>query len=176
MCASGTNVNRVAQNKNLTYFTVGFPHFAHDKQINAWNSLGMHATNWTSTEMFNYQCHRLSRLKNSSHHVTQHVGIQNLITPQAEHNRWHYGIVPQPKSANNSLHYTLKFKELDHFSVVRNGNVQVPCEICRLHVFPGVCNLHKHSTFFFCVQLDPLFYILCVQKTSECVPGRNGAI
>ena len=110
--------------------------------------------------MFNYQCHRLSRLKNSSHHVTQHVGIQNLITPQAEHNCSHYGIVPQPTSANNSLHCTLKFKELDHFSLVRNGNVQVPCEICRLHVFPGVCNLHKHSTFFFCVQFDncSIFY------------------
>ena len=27
------------------------------------------------------------------------------------------------------LQLTLKFKELDHFSVVRNGNVQFPCEI-----------------------------------------------
>ena len=26
-------------------------------------------------------------------------------------------------------------KELDHFSVVRNANVQFPCEICRSHVF-----------------------------------------
>ena len=31
---------------------------------------------------------------------------------------------------------------------MRNGNVQFPCEIRRSHVFPGVCNLHKHSIFF----------------------------
>ena len=43
---------------------------------------------------------------------------------------------------------TLKFKELNHSSVVRNGNVQFPCEIRRSHVFPGVRNLHKHSIFF----------------------------
>ena len=30
--------------------------------------------------------------------------------------------------------------------------------------------------FFFCVQLDPLFNILCVQKKNECVPGRNDAL
>ena len=29
-------------------------HFAHDKLTNAENSLGKHATNWTSTEMLNY--------------------------------------------------------------------------------------------------------------------------
>ena len=30
--------------------------------------------------------------------------------------------------------------------------------------------------FFFCVQLDPLFHILCVQKENKCVPGRNDAL
>ena len=30
--------------------------------------------------------------------------------------------------------------------------------------------------FFFCVQLDPSFNILCVQKKNECVPGRNDAL
>ena len=30
--------------------------------------------------------------------------------------------------------------------------------------------------FFFCVQLDPSFDILCVQKKNECVPGRNDAL
>ena len=39
-----------------------------------------------------------------------------------------------------------KFKELNHFSVVRNGNVQFPCEIRCSHVFPGDRNLHKHSS------------------------------
>ena len=34
----------------------------------------------------------------------------------------------------------LEIKELDHFSIVRNGNFQFPCEIRRSHVFPGVCN------------------------------------
>ena len=38
--------------------------------------------------------------------------------------------------------------EKNHFSVVRNGNVQFPFEIRRSHVFPGVGNLHKHSIFF----------------------------
>ena len=41
--------------------------------------------------------------------------------------------------------------------------------------FPGVFNLHKHSIFF-CVQLDPSFNILCVQKKNECVPGRYDAL
>ena len=30
--------------------------------------------------------------------------------------------------------------------------------------------------FFLCVQLDPLFHILCVQKENECVPGCNDAL
>ena len=32
-------------------------HFTHDKHTNAWNSLGMHKTNSTSTEMLNYHWH-----------------------------------------------------------------------------------------------------------------------
>ena len=30
--------------------------------------------------------------------------------------------------------------------------------------------------FFFCVQLDPSFNILCVQKKNECLSGRNDAL
>ena len=65
------------------------------------------------------------------------------FTPQA-------GMVDKMKSfdyKNPKIQLTLKFKELDHFSVVRNGNVQFPCEIHGSHVFPGVRNLHKHSIF-----------------------------
>ena len=27
--------------------------------------------------------------------------------------------------------------------------------------------------FFFCVQLDPSFNILCVQQKNKCIPGRK---
>ena len=33
-----------------------------------------------------------------------------------------------------------------------------------------------NGRFFLCVQLDPLFQNLCVQKENECVPGRNNAL
>ena len=68
-----------------------------------------------------------------------------MFTPQAGH------MVDKMKSFDYKIRkkqLTLKFKELDHFSVVRNGNVQFPCEIHCSHVFPGVRNLHKHSIFF----------------------------
>ena len=29
---------------------------------------------------------------------------------------------------------------------------------------------------FFCIQLDPLFHILCTQKENECIPGRNDTL
>ena len=73
---------------------------------------------------------RLSRLKNCSDHVTQHIGIQNL-TPQAGHNCSQNEIIRLQKPENDNIHCTLKFtcthcKEVDHFSVLRNGNVQFP--------------------------------------------------
>ena len=48
------------------------------------------------------------------------------------------------------------------------------CILCDAIVFPGVCNLHKHS-FFFCIQLilDPLFNILCVRQKNECILAHN---
>ena len=59
---------------------------------------------------------------------------------------------------------TLKFKELDHFSVVRNGNVQFPSEMRCSHVFPCVCNLHKRTFDFFFASNWTLCAIIYASK------------
>jgi len=52
-------------------------HFTHDKQTNAWNLLGKHASNSTLTEMVNYRLQKVSPNNNfEKFNVTQRVGIQ----------------------------------------------------------------------------------------------------
>ena len=47
------------------------------------------------------------------------------------------------------------------------------CEICRSHVFPGVCNLHKHYIFFVCpFRLNSGSFVLnSVRLKIEAQPG-----
>ena len=87
MCASGININRIAQNKNLTYFAIGFSviSLTISKPM-----LEIRLESMQQTEL-RLKCLIITgrskvspivRVKNSSDHVTQHVGIQNF-TPQA---------------------------------------------------------------------------------------------
>ena len=150
-CAPGININRVARNKNLTYFAFGF------SVISLTISelmLEIHLESMQQTEL-HLKCFIITggRLKVSpivsrkiqlrSDHVTQHTcefktELMKLDIMVDKMKLFDY---------KNPKQLTLKFQELDHFSNVRNGNVQFPCEIRRSHVFPGVRNLHKHRFF-----------------------------
>ena len=150
-------------------------HFAHDKQTTAWSSLGNHATNWTPTEMFNYNWQIESvadslTQKNSSDHVTRHVGIQNL-TPEAGHNHWQNEIIWLQKSENSRLPWNLRNSIISLLWEIRMFNFLVNCAVRVFFLEFVVC---INIQFFF---LRPIgLYILCIQQKNECVPGRIDAL
>ena len=175
-CAPGININRIAQNKNLTYFAVGFSvlSLTISKPL-----LEIRLESMQQTEL------RLKCLI-----IIGRWKVSLIVSPEKtaqimSRNTWEFKtslpkldiIVHKMKSFDykNPKKTDLR-SSTDHFSVVRNTNIQFPCEMCRSHVFLLFVICINIRFFFFCVQLDPLFYILCVQKKNECVPGRNDAI
>ena len=178
-CAPGININRVAQNKNLTYFAVGFSVISlmiselmleiclkSMRQTEFWLKCCITGGRWKVSPIVS------PKLKNSSDHVTQHVEIQNL-TPQAGHNGWQNEIIRLQKSENNSLPWNLRNSIISPLWEMGMFNFLVKYAVRMFFLAFVIC---INIRFFFCVQLDPLFHILCVQTENECVPGRNDAL
>ena len=83
-----TNINRIAQNKNLTYFAVGFSviSLTISKPMLEIRLQSMQQTELRLKCLIIIGRSKVSPIvspKNSSDHVTQHVGIQNF-TPQLD--------------------------------------------------------------------------------------------
>ena len=82
-CAPIININRVEQNKNLTYFTVAFSviSLTINKLIleiclESMQQTELQLKGLILLSLADRKCSQFSHPKNSSDHVTQHVGIQ----------------------------------------------------------------------------------------------------
>ena len=134
-CAPGINISRIAQNKNLTYFAVGFSviSLTISKPL-----LEIRLESMQQTEL------RLKCLI-----IIGRSKVSPIVSPEKtaqvmSRSTWEFKtslpeldmIVHKMKSFDyKNPKITDLRSSTDHFSVVRNTNIQFLCEMCRSHVF-----------------------------------------
>ena len=150
-CAPGININRVAQNKNLTYFAFGF------SVISLTISellLEIHLESMQQTEL-RQKCFIITggRSKVSpivspkkqlwSCHATR---ANSKLNFWSRYHGWQNEIIRLQKSENSSLPWNLRNSIISPLWEMGMFNFLVKYAVRMF--FPGVRNLHKHSIFF----------------------------
>ena len=144
---AGININRVTQNKNLTYFAVGFSVISLTISELIRES---HLDSMQQTEL-RLKCFIITGGRSKVPIVSPnkqltscHATRVNSKHAEAGHNGWKNEIIRLQKSENNSLPWNL-----------RNSNIFFRCEKWKCSIslwntpfacFPGLLNLHKYWT------------------------------